>query len=110
MSADIIGGFPETDPNCKGCGKPLTIENAWMTDGCPCNTALGVNSMNETRWRLLMNLQQQQSRDLASVTNVLDICGAPRTCPDSDGGTSNLTFLGRMRELQAMLETAKGTA
>jgi hypothetical protein len=62
MVADIIGGFPYADPNCKGCGKPLTIENAWMTDGCPCNTALGVNSMNETRWRLLMQLQQRLER------------------------------------------------
>lgn len=64
MDTDTIGGFPIIDPNCKGCGKPLTIDNAWMADGCPCNTALGVNSMNETRWRLLMELQQTQSRQL----------------------------------------------
>jgi len=57
---DVIGGFPYADPNCKGCGKPLVLENSWMTDGCPCNSALGTNSMNETRWRLLMQLQQQQ--------------------------------------------------
>jgi hypothetical protein len=57
-SADVIGGFPYADPNCKGCGKPLVLENSWMTDGCPCNSALGTNSMNETRWRLLMQLQQ----------------------------------------------------
>lgn len=59
---DTIGGFPFADPNCKGCGQPLTVENAWITDGCPCNTELGVNSMNETRWRLLMELQQKQAR------------------------------------------------
>lgn len=59
---DFIGGFPYADPNCKGCGKPLTIDNAWMTDGCPCNSALGVNSMNETRWRLLMRLRQAEFR------------------------------------------------
>lgn len=58
METDIIGGFPYADPYCKGCGKPLTLEHAWMTDGCPCNHVLGVNSMNETRWRLLMLLQQ----------------------------------------------------
>jgi hypothetical protein len=63
-NADIIGGFPYSDPNCKGCGKPLLVENAWMTDGCPCNTPLGVNSLNETRWRLLVNLQQQQAREI----------------------------------------------
>lgn len=62
--ADVIGGFQYRSPLCGGCGKPLTVENAWMTDGCPCNSALGVNSMNETRWRLLMQLQQQQARKL----------------------------------------------
>lgn len=61
QEVDIIGGFPYADAHCKGCGKPLDINNAWMTDGCPCNTNLGVNSMNETRWRLLMHLQQKQS-------------------------------------------------
>lgn len=62
LNTDIIGGFPYADPNCKGCGKPLAIENAWMTDGCPCNSELGINSMNETRWRMLMQLQQRQSQ------------------------------------------------
>jgi hypothetical protein len=63
----VIGGFPNVDPNCKGCGKPMVIENAWMTDGCPCNHPLGINNQNETRWRLLMRLQQLQSieRDAA---------------------------------------------
>lgn len=28
---------------CKGCGKPLLPGNAWMTDGCPCNSPLGCN-------------------------------------------------------------------
>ena len=65
--ADFIGGFPFADPNCKGCNKPLTLENAWSTDGCPCNSPLGVNNMNETRWRLLMQLQQKQSFQLATA-------------------------------------------
>jgi len=64
IEADVIGGFIDRIPNCRGCGKPLTIENAWMTDGCPCNSPLGVNNANETRWRLLMQLQQQQSHEL----------------------------------------------
>lgn len=63
---DIIGGFPITQPNCLGCGEPLKPDNAWMTDGCPCNSKLGCNSMNETRWRLLMELQQRQARELES--------------------------------------------
>ncbi len=64
---DVIGGFPHVEPNCKGCGKPLTVKNAWMTDGCPCNSVLGINSMNETRWRLLMQLQQQQVSELQAT-------------------------------------------
>ena len=67
---DIIGGFPTAEPNCKGCGRQLTIDNAWMTDGCPCNHALGVNSMNETRWRLLMQLQQKQQHHIAYLENL----------------------------------------
>lgn len=63
--ADTIGGFPFAHPNCSGCGKPLMLENAWMTDGCPCNSRLGINSMNETRWRLLMELQQQPNQRMA---------------------------------------------
>ena len=64
---DTIGGFPVIKPNCLGCGEPLVIENAWMTDGCPCNSKLGCNSMNETRWRLLMRLQQKQAHELESL-------------------------------------------
>lgn len=65
IDVDIIGGFPVATPNCKGCGRQLISSNAWMTDGCSCNTPLGVNSMNETRWRLLMGLQQRQANLLA---------------------------------------------
>ena len=67
IQTDVIGDFPIVDPNCLGCGKPLLLENAWMTDGCPCNTPLGVNNQNETRWRLLMRLQQDQSCELAAL-------------------------------------------
>lgn len=28
---------------CKGCGQPLKAENAWMEDGCPCNSPKGCN-------------------------------------------------------------------
>lgn len=62
--SDVIGGFFIAETACRGCGSPLLLENAWMTDGCPCNSELGVNSMNETRWRLLMELQQKQAREL----------------------------------------------
>lgn len=66
-TTDIIGGFPEKSDNCKGCGKPLSLENAPLTDGCPCNSPLGINSMNETRWRLLMMHQQSQALQLAAA-------------------------------------------
>jgi len=69
---DCIGGFPYAELNCRGCGKPLSIDNAWMTDGCPCNTPLGVNSMNETRWRLLMMLQQREARYTESLERAGD--------------------------------------
>jgi hypothetical protein len=67
IETDVIGGFPVIDPNCAGCGQPLTIDNAWMSDGCGCNSPLGVNSMNETRWRLLMQLQQRQTHEIAEL-------------------------------------------
>ncbi len=79
MDCDIIGGFPYADPNCKGCGKPLKIENAWMTDGCPCNSALGINSLNETRWRLLMLLQQRQATGLAELRSGIERLAAGMT-------------------------------
>lgn len=67
VTTDIIGGFAHASPNCRGCGKPLTVENANLTDGCPCNSPLGVNSTNETRWRLLMELQQKTQRSLEAA-------------------------------------------
>lgn len=70
-AGDVIGGFPHAEPTCRGCGVPLTLENAWMTDGCPCNSPLGINNLNETRWRLLMELQQQQSRSLERLEQQL---------------------------------------
>lgn len=43
---------------CRGCRKELKPENAWMTDGCPCNSPCGVNDAQpdeciETLKRLL---------------------------------------------------------
>lgn len=73
MTTGIIGGFALADPNCKGCGKPLTIDNAWMTDGCPCNTPLGINNPNGTRWRLLMELQQRQAHKLEEIKKDLGV-------------------------------------
>ena len=62
---DVVGNFPIVNSKCMGCQKPLLLENAWMADGCPCNSSLGVNNQNEYRWRLLMQLQQQQSYELS---------------------------------------------
>jgi len=61
-----VGVCDEGERYCSGCGKVLEKANAWMTDGCPCNSPLGSNNMNETRWRLLIQLQQQQSQILLS--------------------------------------------
>lgn len=64
MKTDIIGGFKYVSPNCAGCGKPLTQEDACLADGCPCNTALGINNDNETRWRLLIQSHQDKTYKL----------------------------------------------
>lgn len=41
------------DTICQGCQQPLLIENAWMTDGCPCNSESGCNDGNQliSEWR-----------------------------------------------------------
>jgi len=36
-SCDLLGVL------CNGCGKPMLKSNAWMEDGCPCNSPRGVN-------------------------------------------------------------------
>jgi hypothetical protein len=30
-------------PTCRACGDWLRHKNAWMEDGCPCNSRRGVN-------------------------------------------------------------------
>ena len=77
MDTDIIGGFSYATPCCDACGNKLLVVNAWMTDGCPCIGPLGCNSMNETRWRLLMELQQRQSMQLANWQRFASYC---RSC------------------------------
>ncbi len=101
VSGDVIGGFPVVEPDCKGCGKPLLIENAWMTDGCPCNSPLGINSMNETRWRLLMQLQQSQARQLERRVAMLE--GRIRVLVDD----KQVTLPGRIEGY--MLKAAAGS-
>ena len=73
LDSATIGGFNYANPNCAGCGQPLTLENAWMTDGCPCNTTLGVNSMNQTRCRPLLELQQKQARELELAKHLCNL-------------------------------------
>lgn len=51
---------------CYGCGGELILENAWMADGCPCNSPAGCNATNVGRWRLLERLQQEHQRDLSA--------------------------------------------
>lgn len=95
-TGDVIGGFPEANDKCRGCGNPLLIENAWMTDGCPCNSPLGINSMNETRWRLLMRLQQQQAREIERFL----VGDAPTTRGDG----SMADFIEQFNTLQSTAE------
>jgi hypothetical protein len=64
MTGSVYYATPEP---CRGCGKPLAVDNAWMEDGCPCNTAAGVNNQNAYRWHLLQQLQQRQSRELEAA-------------------------------------------
>jgi hypothetical protein len=71
IEADIIGGFPISSPYCAGCGNKLNRENAWMVDGCPCNSELGVNNLNQTRWLFLMQLQQLQVVELETAKRIL---------------------------------------
>jgi len=85
---DVLRGFMIVSDTCAGCGSVLLLENAWMTDGCPCNSRLGVNSTNETRWRLLMALQQRQAREAEALAKFkeyvhrrLDEAGVPSDPP-----------------------------
>lgn len=64
-TADYIGGFLFVDPYCAACKEPLRVANAWMADGCPCNSSLGVNNNNGTRWRFLVQLQRETAAELA---------------------------------------------
>lgn len=57
----------DDSPYCAGCNAELTLENAWMEDGCPCNNKKHCNTFNWHRWRLLRDLQQQQCHQLAAA-------------------------------------------
>jgi len=65
--------FYAPEQPCRGCGKPLELANAWMEDGCPCNSLAGVNNLNAFRWYLLQQLQQQQSRELEESKASFDL-------------------------------------
>jgi hypothetical protein len=106
LQADVIGGFPQVSPNCAGCGQPLRIENAWVTDGCPCNTPLGVNNQNETRWRLLMQLQQKQSHEIERLKALLDEI---RTDGIGRAAYWNEFFKGRIESALATSTTEQST-
>lgn len=100
---DVIGGFQAASSECAGCGKPLLMENAWMTDGCPCNSPLGVNSMNETRWRLLMQLQQEQSRRLEVSEKVWRRC---KVIYYPLNGVYPIEHVPKIKESREMIEAA----
>jgi hypothetical protein len=71
----VLSSEMYVSPDCAGCKRPLTIDNAWMTDGCPCNHPAGINDANLTRWHLLHDLQQRQSHELSALK-------ADRPAPD----------------------------
>jgi len=102
-TCDVIGGFPVTDPNCKGCGVPLQFGNAWMTDGCPCNAPLGINSMNETRWRLLMQLQQEQSREMERLKDETPEMQQPTWINDAAEECASCVLVGSGKETFASI-------
>lgn len=93
QAADVIGGFPIVQSICLGCGKTLLLENAWMADGCPCNSVLGINSMNETRWRLLMQLQQSQAIENESIKGELAHMRTTDAVQDRQALLENVTAL-----------------
>lgn len=59
------------DYKCLGCCETLKTENAWMEDGCPCNSHAGCNDNNIGRWRLLHDLQQREHHRIAELTRQL---------------------------------------
>lgn len=80
---------------CGGCGKPLLIENAWMEDGCPCNTPAGVNNLNLYRWRLLHELQQRQARESEARALDAERYRWLRDHSDANEGIPTIAMLGR---------------
>ncbi len=98
---------------CNGCGQPMNIENAWMYDGCPCNSGNGCNDANPQRWKLLWQLQQQQSRereDLAKqVKELRNYIVHLETIEASDTAAAEVDYQeiaalqARVRELEALL-------
>lgn len=79
-----------TSQGCYGCGRKLEVENAWMCDGCPCNSRLGVNSQNETRWQLLIELQQRQSRQMEVLRKSIEDIGRHYAALRIGDGTTTL--------------------
>ena len=82
---------PETDalPPCNGCGKPLLLENAWMYDGCPCNSPNGINDDNPRRWKLLWALQQKGARRIEELERERDAARAALVDMDIIGRREN---------------------
>lgn len=66
IAAAIVNALNATSPTCHGCGKPLAKENAWMEDGCPCNSPKGCNDGNQliSDWRQdrIQELQHEVER------------------------------------------------
>jgi hypothetical protein len=74
---------------CRGCGKPLSMKNWNVADGCPCNSTRGVNH---------------------GLVPMLT-CTCKECDPDQTGGTRDAkTMLAKNEELEALLESEKKLA
>ena len=58
---DILTREPDNMTiKCQGCNTPLDPVNAWMADGCPCNSPAGVNAGVLEDWRWFITQQNEQ--------------------------------------------------
>lgn len=70
--SDFINGIVKAVVTaCFGCGNPMLNENAWMEDGCLCNTHKGINCRNPARVAQLeqyaRDIKEQANKDVAEI-------------------------------------------
>lgn len=72
---------------CRGCGAALLRKNAWMEDGCPCNSPKGVNDGNQwiSEWRNELRAASE-SAHLAAERRLASLERHLETIKQRDGG------------------------